>query len=167
MKITKPIFVVASAVAALFFSTAITVSAQDKVTLTNPGPGPFTSFFDVYFQVGSVGEWYELPYTPGYSTQIRVQDTNGVPQTLSNAGFFLSNTEIPLDQLNNPADYPLPGSPSSPYTPLPSLDNSLTANGCELSSSLSVPDQASTSALCSMAVGALLFARRFAQPKRL
>ena len=55
--------------------------------------------------------------------------------TVSNAGYFISNTEIPLDQLNTPVEPPTE-SAGSPFSPIPSLSGPL-APGANLSSDVS------------------------------
>jgi hypothetical protein len=49
-----------------------------------------------------------------------LQNFTGLPMTVTNAGFFLSPTQIPLDEMNQIGEPP-PGQPGSPFTPAPSL----------------------------------------------
>jgi hypothetical protein len=58
-----------------------------------------------------------------------------VTLTLSNAGFFISNTEIPLSDLNPPLEPPT-GSPGSPFTAIPNLSGPLGA-GASVSADVS------------------------------
>jgi hypothetical protein len=52
----------------------------------------------------------------------------GDPITISNAGYFVSPTLIPLDQLTT-ANYPPTGSTDSPFTSLSGLDGAVNASG--------------------------------------
>lgn len=61
------------------------------------------------------GNWFEFPFQGSYSFNPL---PSGGPVELSNAGYFVSNTPIPLDQLNA-ADTPPPGAAGSSFTPLP------------------------------------------------
>ena len=86
------------------------------------GKVKFISFFaDVTSGGQTSGQWFEIPYTPGTAPKLVVTNYTNMPETLSNVGYVLSPTQIPLDQLNF-SDYPPPGSPNSPYTPLPQYD---------------------------------------------
>lgn len=66
----------------------------------------------------SSGDWFELPYQGSYTFKFI---GSGGPVTLSDAGYFISPTEIPLDNLNL-TDEPPTGSPGSPFAPQPFLD---------------------------------------------
>jgi hypothetical protein len=92
---------------------------------SNGSTGP-TKYLIEYVTVTSggvtSGDWFELPYQGSYKFNFV---GSGGPVTLSNAGFLLSNTEIPLDNLNT-QDYPSPGAPGSTFTAQPNLDGSLT-----------------------------------------
>ncbi len=74
----------------------------------------------------TVGEWYELPYHPGVPQLTLTAGSEGV--SLSGLSYFTTETQIPLDSLNV-QDNPLPGSPGSPFTPLPQYDGSLIYGG--------------------------------------
>ncbi len=86
--------------------------------------------YDIFFanvtQGGmTVGEWIEVPYTgapPTFSPRL----TTGGAGTLSNVGYFLSDTLIPLDQLNI-QDYPPPGTSNSPFIAAPQYDGPVSA----------------------------------------
>jgi hypothetical protein len=69
------------------------------------------------------GEWFELPYTAGGPVPQITLTAGDQGMTLSNVGYFLSPTQIPLDNLNV-QDYPAPGSPGTPFTSLPSYQGS-------------------------------------------
>jgi len=57
-----------------------------------------------------------------------IHNFTGSNETLSNVGFQLSPTLIPLDNLNFGADPP-PGAPGSTYMPLPSFDGTSLSPG--------------------------------------
>jgi hypothetical protein len=65
----------------------------------------------------SGGNYFELPYQGSYTFRFI---GSGGPVTLSDAGYFISPTEIPLSDLNL-MDEPPTGSPGSPFTPQPHL----------------------------------------------
>jgi PEP-CTERM motif len=80
-----------------------------------------TLFADITSGGQTVGQWFEIPYTPGTSPQLTLTNYTTGSETLSNIGFQLSSTLIPLDNLNFNDDPP-PGSPGSSFTPLPAFD---------------------------------------------
>jgi hypothetical protein len=80
-----------------------------------------TLFADITSGGQTVGQWFEIPYTPGTPPQLTLTNYTTGSETLSNVGFQLSQTLIPLDNLNFNDDPP-PGSPGSSFTPLPSFD---------------------------------------------
>ncbi len=98
----------------------------------------------------SAGEWFEVPYT-GAVPHIQLTAGNE-PLTLTNPGFFLSPTEIPLDNLNFD-NLPPPGNGGSMFTPLPSYDgSSIAADG---GTTLQLPEPnslvlAALAALCTL-----------------
>jgi hypothetical protein len=75
---------------------------------------PATSFFDVFVELS-------VPPGPIGSFQTQIINPTGDAQTISGAGFLLSDTMIPLDQLNE-TNYP-----DSMFTPIPGLNESLGA----------------------------------------
>ena len=128
-----------------------------------PNDFPAQSFFDVFvdIQVGNgpvVGQWEEVQVPPSGPPIVEITDNTGSSETLSNVGFFLSPTLIPLEDLNN-FDIP-PGSNGYPGTnPLPQYDG--TRIGPGHSESISLPDESPTFALLSLAaIGLLVFQRR-------
>ena len=81
----------------------------------------------------SVGQWIEIPYHPSVP---QVTLTAGqTPVDLSNAGYFLSPTQIPLDDLNT-NNYPAPG---SPFSSLPEYQGSMINGGGNLTITLPEP----------------------------
>jgi hypothetical protein len=92
-------------------------------------------FADATSNGQTVGQWFETPYTttqaPKFSPQVFTQGN----VTLSNVGFQLSPTLIPLDNLNFANDPP-PGTSGSPFTSLPSLNGTTLTSMPEPSSAL-------------------------------
>jgi hypothetical protein len=104
----------------------------------------------------SVGNWFELPYT-GTLPANNLQNFTGAPVTLSNVGFMLSPTLIPLDNLNFGTEPP-PGTSGSPFTSLPQYDGSKIGAGSMLG--VSVPDGASTLWLLSLSLSLVAMGRK-------
>ena len=140
-------------------------NVEDGVTInvSPSGTGPALSFFDIFVEItpqvgASVGEWFEVPYQGQASPQLDFVNGQSSSVTLSDAGYYFSPTQIPLDQLNSSDLQPLPGS----YTaPIGSGDSLLDP------SPLSVPDQSSTGAIFSVISAGLLACRRFLKAKLL
>ncbi len=130
---------------------------------------PSYSYFDVFVDITPQGgsstmSWFEVPYVVGTTPTLSIPDTYNVPVTLSDVGYLLSPTQIPLDQLNF-SDQPPTGSPGSPFTALPQYDGSSITPGN--SENISAPDQSSTLTLFSLVGVGLLASWRTLQPKRL
>ena len=108
-------------------SLSVPVASVTQTTLpTSP-----VKYAVVYVTISPdlTGQWFELPYTPtATAPKINFANNDGNPITLSNAGFQLSNTMIPLDDLNFNAEPP-PGQPGSQFMPLPALDGSTLQSG--------------------------------------
>jgi hypothetical protein len=104
-----------------------TVSAKNPGTL-----GPTVNYITFFAQVTSNGttadQWFEVPYTAGTSPKLTLTNYTGSNETLSNVGFMLSPTLIPLDNLNFGNDPP-PGALGSTFTPLPSFDGQSLSGG--------------------------------------
>ncbi len=86
-----------------------------------PGPnevGYITLFADVTAHGRTVGEWFEAPYT---GTIPELANYTDVKVTLSDVGYIIVPTYIPLDQLNFGIMSP-PGEIGSPFIPLPPYD---------------------------------------------
>ena len=127
----------------------------------------YTSFFDVFVDISlngtTTGDWLQVPIPPGDNYPIlNLMNNSGSPVTLSDAGFFISPTMIPLDDLNSTYEPPT-GSPGSPYTPLPQYDGtSINSKG---SVPIDLPDSSPTLSLFAMAAAGLLVWQRRSQPK--
>jgi hypothetical protein len=79
--------------------------------------------FAVWFLEGTVngnktGQWFEFPISSGTSPSFILTNPNSGTMTFDNAGYFLSPTEIPLENLNWPGEPP-PGVAGSPFAMLP------------------------------------------------
>jgi len=133
-------------------------ATQDGITVSSPSSGAtkyLVSYVNVTVGNSPGGYWFEIPYAP--ARPVTFVDNNSAPITLSNVGFFLSNTEIPLDNLNF-NDYPPPGSSGSMFNPAPSFDSTLNPQGSETGG---VPDASSTATLIGLAFGGMrVFGRR-------
>lgn len=113
-----------------YWTNGMTQSSLPGVSTSPPTLGVGTVKYDIFFanvtQGGmTVGEWIEVPYTgtpPIFSPRL----TTGGAGTLSNVGYYISETLIPLDQLNI-QDYPPPGMGTSPFTATPQYDGSVNA----------------------------------------
>jgi hypothetical protein len=89
-----------------------------------------TFFADVTSNGQTVGNWFEVPYTGSTIPTFQFTNYTSNTETLSNVGFQLSNTLIPLDNLNFGTDPP-PGYMGSMFTPDPQDDQSLTMGASE------------------------------------
>jgi PEP-CTERM motif len=113
-----------------YWTNGSTQTSLPGVSTSAPSLGEGTVKYDIFFanvtQGGmTVGEWIEVPYTgtaPSFSPRL----TTGGDGTLSNVGYFLSDTLIPLDNLNI-QDYPPPGTDRSPFTATPQYDGNVSA----------------------------------------
>ncbi|HEV2448307.1 MAG TPA: PEP-CTERM sorting domain-containing protein, partial [Candidatus Sulfopaludibacter sp.] len=127
-------------------------SQASAISVKPPAPGKGTVKYEIIFATStsgsdSSGAWYELPYTGATAPLPNFANYGYQPVTLSNVGYQLSPTLIPLDNLNF-GDYPPPGQSNSGFTPLPQFDGS-TFNG--------TPEP---SMLLPMAAAAAVLARR-------
>jgi hypothetical protein len=67
---------------------------------TTSGAVNYVTFFAAVTSGGQTsGAWYEIPYTPASSQQLKLINFTSSTETLSNVGFMLSPTEIPLDSI--------------------------------------------------------------------
>ncbi len=95
-------------------------------------------------------EYYEAPYTTGQTYIAAISNNTGNTEIISNAGYYLSDTMIPLDQLN--------ALPSNDFTAAPSLDGTYQPNSSQ--SLTQTPEPASLAMLGAAAAGMLLLRRR-------
>jgi hypothetical protein len=121
-----------SAVCLPFLATLATANASPiDVTIPSGTTGTmnYVIFFaDVTIGGNTTGQWFETPMLVDTGTlpQITVTDTSARQVTLSNVGFLLSPTLIPLDNLNY-MDYPPPGSAGTQFTPMSGYDTTLSS----------------------------------------
>jgi hypothetical protein len=80
-------------------------------------------FADVTTGGQTVGQWFEVPYTADTSPQLTLNNYTSSAETLSDVGFVLSPTMIPLEELNFGL-LPPPGTAGSAFTPLAQYDGS-------------------------------------------
>jgi hypothetical protein len=105
---------------------------------------PATSFFDVFVEVS-------IPTTtPLGGVKIQLTNDSTQTQTISNAGYFFTPTEIPLDNLNPTND------PPSDFTTIPGLDTT-TQGASQVDSATVLPEPASA---LTLAAAALFLIRR-------
>ena len=104
----------------------------DGLRIPDPPAGGSTSFVTFFATVTSgsqsTGQWFEVPYTTGTSPQLTLTNYTSSNETLSNVGYMLSPTLIPLDNLNY-GTLPPPGTPGSPFSSLPGYDGSMLTGG--------------------------------------
>jgi hypothetical protein len=107
-----------------------------------PAPGTTGKFVAIFaeaqFAGVTVGTWFEFPLLAGASPTISISNNSSSPLTLSDVGFLISPTEIPLDQLNF-QDFPPPDQPGSPFTPLRAFDGRSLSPGDSVSAALPEP----------------------------
>lgn len=104
----------------------------DGPQLTGPTPDWAVVFADVTSGGNTVGQWWEVPYTTDTGPLLRFLNNTAAGETLSNVGFLLSSTEIPLDALNF-GTFPPPGQPGSRLLDLPGLDGLFLRSGGSIS----------------------------------
>lgn len=109
-----------------YWSNGTTQTQLPSITANAPalgaGPVKYEIFFANITQGGqTVGQWFEIPYTTPSPPPLAPTVNTGGHVTLSNVGFQLSPTQIPLDNLNFD-DVPPPGQPGSKFTSLPQYD---------------------------------------------
>lgn len=106
----------------------------------------------------TIGQWAEEPFDGTKTPSVTLTDYSASSETLSGSGYFISESYIPLDQLNF-ALTPPPGDLGSPFIPLPGLDGQTLTGGNGIGGAggsigpLSVPEP---SGLISMALGLLI-----------
>jgi hypothetical protein len=114
-----------------------------------------TVFADITDTNGTFGEEWLIPYDPnGSTTEFSMIDDTLDSFTISNAGFQLSPTLIPLDDLNYQTLPP-------DFAPLPSLNGDQLSNG-QATGVVSLPEPGSFW-LAGLAAAAFFFVRRTAR----
>jgi hypothetical protein len=108
----------------------------------------------------TTGQWFEVPFNTGTSPKITLTNGSTDNLTLSNSGYFISPTLIPLDNLNFNSDPP-PGMSGSHYQSLPSLDGQSVGPGGSINNPLPEP-----SSVISLAMGAVLLAGGYVARRR-
>lgn len=93
-------------------------------------------------------EYYETSYTTGNNNQITITNNTGDTEVISNVGYFLSDTLIPLDQLNAAS------LSSDTFTSDPALDGTYLPN-----SSSPTPEPTSIAMFGAAAAGLFLLRR--------
>ena len=148
-------------------SSSFALPGGVSVSVVNGSPAdPFVVLFAAVTSNGNtVGQWFELPYTAGTTPQLAITNYTANAETLSDVGYFLSSTQIPLDDLNFGLAPP-PGTPGSPFIPLPNLDGQTLAGGNGIGGAggtigpFSVPEPSS---IISLGMGLLVVAGCFAR----
>jgi hypothetical protein len=112
---------------------------------------PASSFFDIFCEVSVP------PSTQFGAIKVQLTNDSAQTQTISNAGYFISPTEIPLDNLN-PTNYP-----PSDFNPITGLDTSSQGASQVDSATVTLPEPAS--ALTIAAAAFFLTRRRRGIPK--
>jgi hypothetical protein len=124
------------------------------VGINPPSSGVATQYVISFAQVTAGGQtttsWFEVPYVGPNLPQISFQNDSNVPLTLSDVGFQLSNTMIPLDNLN------FNDEPPSSFTPVPDLPNNTPQDPTTIgASSYDIVNLPEPSGVVLLALGAL------------
>ena len=142
----------------------------DTFLVTNPEPpgGPIsyaTFFADVSCGDQTEGQWNEVPFLTGTTPILALTNPTSCLERLSNVGFLLSITHIPLDDLNFAMEPP-PGTPGSMFIDLTNLDGSDICPGCSISVTLPTPEPGSGLLLVTGCAGMLVVLGRRRQALR-
>jgi hypothetical protein len=99
-----------------------------------PGGSNFLVFFaEVTVGGQTVGEWNECQ-----GSGITLTNSTNRAEVLSNVGYYLSTTDIPLDSLNF-ASFPPPNQAGTQFTGLPSIDGATLSPGSSINVSVAAP----------------------------
>jgi hypothetical protein len=90
-----------------------------------------TLFADITAATGTVGQWWEVPFTTEAELLLTLANNTELPETILDAGIYITASEIPLDSLNWPNEPP-PDQPGSHFTRLPALDGRLLGPGTSI-----------------------------------
>ncbi len=122
-----------------------TTTAEIPISITSnaTGSGEYAVVALESTQTGGADYSYaEFSFTPGTDPTITVTNDPAGPELIPDIGYFISPTQIPLDNLNFGSEPPA-GFPGSPFIPLPSLDGTTLQNGNSDSFLLPLPTPAS------------------------
>ena len=97
-------------------------SPLPSVSVVGPNAtGPNLNYEIIFAAVTSggqtTGEWFELPFNAGSTPVFTFVNDTSNPITLSNVGYHISPTQLPLDLLNWP-NTPPPDQPGSTFIPI-------------------------------------------------
>ena len=116
---------------------------------------------DITYEVAGIQYWFEEQFAPGTNPQITITNTNSSSETLTDAGYYISDSYIPLDQLNYGSEPP-PGITGSLFGSANALDGQSLFSGTNRTFTLSLPIP-SPLALAGVGAIGLLAARPVAQ----
>jgi hypothetical protein len=106
----------------------ITTPIGPQVTL----PISYATFYaNVTCKGETQGQWNEVSFMTGTLPTLMLNNPTDCTEILSDVGFILSETHIPLDDLNLGGEPP-PGFPGSRFTDLPGLDGTAICPGCTI-----------------------------------
>ncbi|HEX3355583.1 MAG TPA: PEP-CTERM sorting domain-containing protein [Tepidisphaeraceae bacterium] len=126
------------------------VLTSNHAEMDGTGSSGYITFY-ANLQFGSspaVATWFEFPIFSD-PVPFDIENNSGQAFTLSNVGFMLSDTQIPLDDLNFGND-----PPQSSFTPLPGFDQPI-ASGSGISGNVALPEPASIGVLAAAGVLAM------------
>jgi hypothetical protein len=122
------------------------------------GPISYATFFaDVTCSGQTQGQWNEVAFLTGTIPTLALNNPTDCTEQLSNVGFILSDTHIPLDDLNFGGEPP-PGTPGSMFMLLTNLDGTDICPGCDVAVVLA-PEPAGWFALATGWAALLAFRR--------
>jgi PEP-CTERM motif len=98
--------------------------ASVSVDQSAKGGKYLTVFAESIDGTNMTGQWYEVPFNSKFTFKNYGSDKI----TLSDVGYFITSTQIPLDNLNF-GNEPPPGDPGSQFTPLPQYDGQTVSPG--------------------------------------
>ena len=149
-----------------YWGSVATSNAISPLPLTASPPGIVADpWADITYDVSGTQYWFEEQFAPGTNPSINITNTNSNTETLLDAGYFISESYIPLDQLNF-GYQPPPDISGSPFTPLPSMDGqTLPGGGGNINFTIPLPIP-SPLALAGIGAIGLLAARQLRKRRR-